>query len=1194
MTSGASSLDTSGSGPPSLSYTPNERGLSSAARDYEGLKLQYEKALFEVQLLRRQNSDMSRRCDHTTKELEFYRNQHRVAKSQLEATAQESSALRAKYGDLVAEKQRLERELQNLQQDVSVLQSQEPQENEGSNGDTMNQHYLTLSRKYESIKDEYDSLRERHDDFLSSHSAAVNKLELAQEELARTKSQYEEVVQERNAATRERNGLKQQCTAAIRQWDIALRERDEYREALAKVQQQHDEAVKEINQAMHVQMKTSKDIRRLTDERNAAMHEYSLIMSERDSVHKEMEKLTDDLSQELKKNKSLQAQNKEFAEEKKVLAYQVETLKREIQSALHDRDKALKECNDLREKFGGYTAKEESNPGFKSRMEFNAYNRERDNSRKDQVEVSSSTHDLYGKAQKERMDNLDQANQELDVLRKQLDKLQAELQEATQEAEVSKRRRDWAFSERDKIVLERESIRTLCDRLRKERDRAVSELAEALRDSDDIKKQRNEASKELKELKEKIEAQLEKESRMQQFHAVGHNHSHDSAIDTDMQEWETEILDIDLTGLTSDDDLGFDLVGGRDDPYYPNDSGIYVSSVTKGSITDGKLRVNDCISRVNNVDCTNVSKRTVMETVRSSGNIANFVVRRRRVGGRCLYTTQFQTHLNFEHGLSLETGIYISKISPGSLAAKEGNLAVGDRILSINNKTMDGLKSAREAMCMLDEAGDVITITTFKSLNGGQNGSGEHDRGFDSNSRNSSSPAKDHSEGRHFKMVNSSSQTEERGFGSSQGEEFVVDQLYLNSNFEQSNKSKSNNRAKSGGSTGTWNTIMEKFHNVTGPKSSKREEKKVRNISPPVDAFEREQDDAIAELDSVIDTYHPKQSKPKEKGMEQNGGTWPKVRGGPIIHQGTGTILHPRKTKVRLPLSDILPNNSVNKYQNDFPRRTNAQRPVSDFVPFTKSGQLLDSFPSASFKDASLEFERDPDRDTLSVLAPSDGSLDLSVKSGNTGKDVIDYYACRRNRFVASDSESNMSPVETSLPSHVRGHSQLCPSTGLRSLSHYSYTHHPHPHVFTRYPSPTHIPFSHSGDSIGGFSSFDTPRSHQQFHSHSPSTDYLKSLSLPPGHSHATYRVDDIKPPVVSPSLHGHEVGTYPRKKENPRIRIPSNPSVTNPTKMSTGSIERTSERGSPMPPYYTFEVVRPGRETKRNSLPDYCYNHNE
>lgn len=35
---------------------------------------------------------------------------------------------------------------------------------------------------------------------------------------------------------------------------------------------------------------------------------------------------------------------------------------------------------------------------------------------------------MYGKSQKERMDNLDQANQEIDRLRKQLDKLQVELQ----------------------------------------------------------------------------------------------------------------------------------------------------------------------------------------------------------------------------------------------------------------------------------------------------------------------------------------------------------------------------------------------------------------------------------------------------------------------------------------------------------------------------------------------------------------------------------------------------------------------------------------------------------------------------------------------------------------------------------------------------------------------------------------------
>jgi hypothetical protein len=47
-------------------------------------------------------------------------------------------------------------------------------------------------------------------------------------------------------------------------------------------------------------------------------------------------------------------------------------------------------------------------------------------------------------------------------------------------------------------------------------------------------------------IREKMEAEQEKETRMQQFRTVGHNHSHDSAIDADLQEWETEILDIDL------------------------------------------------------------------------------------------------------------------------------------------------------------------------------------------------------------------------------------------------------------------------------------------------------------------------------------------------------------------------------------------------------------------------------------------------------------------------------------------------------------------------------------------------------------------------------------------------------------------------------------------------------------------------
>lgn len=139
---------------------------------------------------------------------------------------------------------------------------------------------------------------------------------------------------------------------AIRQWDQALRERNDYRDALAKVQRQHEEAVKEINQAMAVRIKASKDIKRLTEERNAAMQEYALIMSERDSVHKEIEKLQDEVSTTNTKMKEVECSSKKNDEEKRSYICQIELLKREIEAALLDRDKAIKEAHELRETAG--------------------------------------------------------------------------------------------------------------------------------------------------------------------------------------------------------------------------------------------------------------------------------------------------------------------------------------------------------------------------------------------------------------------------------------------------------------------------------------------------------------------------------------------------------------------------------------------------------------------------------------------------------------------------------------------------------------------------------------------------------------------------------------------------------------------------------------------------------------------------
>ena len=56
-----------------------------------------------------------------------------------------------------------------------------------------------------------------------------------------------------------------------------------------------------------------RSLTRLTQERDAAVQEYNLIMSERDTVHKEMNKLTEDLSQAYKKIKLLENEVKDLS-----------------------------------------------------------------------------------------------------------------------------------------------------------------------------------------------------------------------------------------------------------------------------------------------------------------------------------------------------------------------------------------------------------------------------------------------------------------------------------------------------------------------------------------------------------------------------------------------------------------------------------------------------------------------------------------------------------------------------------------------------------------------------------------------------------------------------------------------------------------------------------------------------------------
>jgi hypothetical protein len=584
---------------------------------------------------------------------------------------------------------------------------------------------------------------------------------------------------------------------------------------------------------------------------------------------------------------------------------------------------------------------------------------------------------------------------------------------------------------------------------------------------------------------------------------------------------------------------------------------------------------------------------------------------------------------------------------------------------------MDTITSAHEAMAILnDDTVDVLTITTLKGIPVPSASSSETmtiDGSFVAEKQ---------------KMVNSCSQTEqERMMLKTSSDDY--ERRYLPTNFADRNvykTAKSVSGEKSSGISNAWDNFREKIDMVRGRKHSKERDdnkkKNHRNSSP--NTFEQEQD-AIAELDSVIDSYHKKanngvlkRSKRRETEKdEKNGGTWPKARGGPLIQNGTGTILHPRKSKERFPLSVLLhppkyDNYNYNRISNPIPltnfsnvnNRHTVYKAVEMPLPsFTKTGQIFSqkSFtPAVQFKDIPIDGSKKPPSTEFetgsaeagrltSTLAPSETSIDFSVKSGGAGRDIDSYFTNKRPQKYAPGNSSD-TQVTTDTLQHNRAHSQLYTSgiggssTSAASStasgptprqqiaagnfpfpSHHSYAashlHHPHPHptqhqnsLSSRYPSPPSLPTALSGESIGlpdarsyCFESPYNPGSSQSTafgHLHTPSVDlhYHKSRALPLGIPYDA--------PIYS---HGYEGGTLPGRKEDQRIRIPSNTSVTSKSsvgKLSTGSIEKTSERGSPMPTFHV-EVLSPGTGStsgtsstvrgsnsgnKRASMPDYCF----
>uniref|UniRef100_A0A673UYB1 Discs large MAGUK scaffold protein 5 n=1 Tax=Suricata suricatta TaxID=37032 RepID=A0A673UYB1_SURSU len=554
-------------------------------------------------------------------------------------------------------------------------------------------HRTTLdARPYHRLNPDYERLK-------IQCVRAMSDLQSLQKQHTNALKRCEEVVLKHNGSSEILNKL---YDTAMDKLEVVKKDYDALRKRYSEKVAIHTSDLSRLEQLEEENQRLLKQTEMLTQQRDTAIqlqHQCALSLRRFEAIHQELNKATaqnKDLQWEMELLQSemteLRTMQLKTAKESEKYKEERDAVYSEYKLIMSERDQVISELDKLQTEVELAESKLKS-----STSEKKAASEEMEALRqmKDTVTMDAG-----------------RANKEAEILRKQCKALCQELKEALQEADVAKCRRDWAFQERDKIVAERDSIRTLCDNLRRERDRAVSELAEALRSLDDTRKQKNDVSRELKELKEQMESQLEKEARFRQLMA---HSSHDSAIDTDSMEWETEIVEFERE--TEDIDLkalGFDMAEGVNEPCLPGDCGIFVTKVDKGSIADGRLRVNDWLLRINDVDLINKDKKQAIKALLNGEGAINMVVRRRKsLGGKVVTPLHINLNGQKDSGICLENGVYAAAVMPGSPAAKEGSLAVGDRIVAINGIALDN-KSLNECESLLRSCQDSLTLSLLK------------------------------------------------------------------------------------------------------------------------------------------------------------------------------------------------------------------------------------------------------------------------------------------------------------------------------------------------------------------------------------------------------------------------------------------------------------------------------------------------
>uniref|UniRef100_A0A5G2R8N4 Discs large MAGUK scaffold protein 4 n=1 Tax=Sus scrofa TaxID=9823 RepID=A0A5G2R8N4_PIG len=171
--------------------------------------------------------------------------------------------------------------------------------------------------------------------------------------------------------------------------------------------------------------------------------------------------------------------------------------------------------------------------------------------------------------------------------------------------------------------------------------------------------------------------------------------------------------------------LGFSIAGGTDNPHIGDDPSIFITKIIPGGAAaqDGRLRVNDSILFVNEVDVREVTHSAAVEALKEAGSIVRLYVMRRKPPAEKLMEIKL---IKGPKGLGFsiaggvgnqhipgDNSIYVTKIIEGGAAHKDGRLQIGDKILAVNSVGLEDVMH-EDAVAALKNTYDVVYLKVAK------------------------------------------------------------------------------------------------------------------------------------------------------------------------------------------------------------------------------------------------------------------------------------------------------------------------------------------------------------------------------------------------------------------------------------------------------------------------------------------------